>query len=311
MMNGSKIPALALLVALVSILAATDAPLREERKARLMTTVFPLYEIARAVAGDAAEVSLILPAGAEVHTWQPRFSDVRKLADVDAFIFIGGGLEPWADDLLRGAGRPGLRILEIGRLIPLAGATEPDAEAHGHAKEGKDPHIWLDLGIDAQIVDRVEELLTDLAPDGALGFRSRADAYKAALARTDLDFRAGLSACGTRAFIYCGHAAFGYLARRYGLKQLALFGASPDAAPTPRELAAVIERVRSLKARTIFFEPGIGEKMARTIAEACGADTRPLSTGHNLTPEEIAAGRTFLGLMRTNLEHLKHGLACR
>ncbi|MCX6577838.1 MAG: zinc ABC transporter substrate-binding protein, partial [Candidatus Aminicenantes bacterium] len=82
-------------------------------KIKIMTTVFPLLEFARAVAGERGEVSLLLPPGAEVHTWQPSFGDVRKLASLDAFIYIGSGLEPWAGDLLRGAGRPDLRLLEI------------------------------------------------------------------------------------------------------------------------------------------------------------------------------------------------------
>ena len=309
-MKISKIPALTVLAALVTVSAGAAPPLRKERKIRIMTTVFPLSEIARAVAGDGAEVALILPPGVEVHTWQPRFSDVRKLAAVDAFVCIGGGLEPWADDLLRGAGRPDLRVLEIGRTLPLAVSADPDADEHGRGG-GKDPHVWLDLGIDQEIVDKIAGLLSELAPVSTAAFRSRASSYKSELAGTDRDFRAALGACGTRTFVYCGHAAFGYLARRYGLRQMAVFGASPDAAPTPRELASVIEKVRSLKARTVFFEPGIGEKMARMIADACGADTRSLSAGHNLTPEETAAGRTFLDLMRSNMENLKHGLSCR
>lgn len=276
-----------------------------------MTTIFPLAEIARAVAGARAEVGLLLPPGAEVHTWQPSFGDVRKLAALDAFIYMGSGLEPWAGDLLRGAGRPALRVLEIGRTLPLVPLAAHDTDGHAHEGAGNDPHAWLDPVLDASIADRIVEFLSGFEPAGAAGFRARADAFKSELGRLDRDFRASLADCRSRTFIYCGHSAFAYLARRYGLEQVAVFGASPDAAPTPRELAAVIDKAKAAGIRTVFFEPGIGEKMARMIAAGAGADTRPLSAGHNLTPAEIRAGLTFIDVMRTNLENLKHGLSCR
>ncbi len=278
---------------------------------RIMTTVFPLAEFTRAVAGDRADVGLLLPPGAEVHTWQPSFSDVRKLASLDAFILMGGGLEPWAGDLLRGAGLPALKILEISKVVPLAPIAEGAAAEHGHGAESVDPHIWLDPVLDTSIVDRIADFLAGLDPAGAGVFRSRAASYRSALEGLDRDFRTGLSSCATRTFIYCGHSAFAYLARRYGLEQVAVFGASPDAAPTPRELASVIDRAKALRVRTIFFEPGTGEKMARMIASGAGAGTQSLSAGHNLTADETAARVSFLDILRTDLENLKHGLSCR
>jgi len=282
-----------------------------ERIIRIMTTVFPLAEFTRAVAGEGVEVELLLPPGAEVHTWQPSFGDVRKLASLDAFIYIGSGLEPWAGDLLRGAGRPDLRLLEIGRTLTLAPIAGLEPGEHGHGSEGVDPHVWLDPVLDAAIVDRIADFLSEIDPAGAEGFRSRAAAYQSTLELLDRDFRSGLGSCRTRMFIYCGHSAFAYLARRYGLEQVAVFGASPDAAPTPRELASVIDRAKAAGVRTVFFEPGTGEKMARLIASGAGADTRPLSAGHNLTRDETASRLTFIDIMRTNLETLKHGLACQ
>jgi zinc transport system substrate-binding protein len=312
MLKTPLVSALLLALSAGGAIAAPPAfPAEEGPAIKIMTTVFPLAEITRAVAGARAEVGLILPPGAEVHTWQPRFGDVRKLSSLDAFIYIGSGLEPWAGDLLRGAGRPALRVLEIGRTLPLAPLAASDPDDHAHGREGADPHVWLDPVLDQMIADRIADFLSALEPSGAAGFRDRADAFKSVLGGLDRDFQRSLSNCRSRTFIYCGHSAFAYLARRYGLEQVAVFGASPDAAPTPRELASVIDKAKSAGVRTVFFEPGIGEKMARMIAAGAGADTRPLSAGHNLTPAETAAGRTFIDIMRTNLENLKHGLSCR
>ena len=303
--------AVLLLCASAPVAAGRQDPVPAPGAIRIMTTIFPIFEITRSVAGDRAVVDLLLPPGAEVHTWQPSFGDVRKLASLDAFISIGSGLEPWAGDLLRGAGRSSLRSLEIGPTLPLVPLAGPDPDGHMDAHGDADPHVWLDPVLDAAIADTIAGFLSRLDPPGTAGFRTRADALKSELGRLDRDFRASLGDCRSRTFIYCGHSAFGYLARRYGLEQVAVFGASPDAAPTPRELAAVIDRAKSAGVRTVFFEPGIGEKMARMIASGAGADTRPLSAGHNLTPAEIKAGRTFIEIMRTNMENLRHGLSCR
>ena len=96
--------------------------------------------------------------------------------------------------------------------------------------------------------------MAGLDPAGSARFRDRAGAYRASLEALDREFRSGLGTCGSRAFFYCGHSAFGYLARRYGLEQIAVFGTSPDAAPTPRALASIIDRVQASAVRTVFFE---------------------------------------------------------
>jgi zinc transport system substrate-binding protein len=134
---------------------------------------------------------------------------------------------------------------------------------------------------------------------------------KGRLRALDASYRTALGNCRDRKFLIGGHAAFSYLARRYGLEQVAVYGRSPDAAPTPREIASMIDRAKREGVKTIFFEPGVGDKMARLIAAEIGADIRILYPGHNLSPEQAAQGTTFFRLMEENLENLKHGLACR
>jgi zinc transport system substrate-binding protein len=281
--------------------AGTGSP-----KFRVLTTIFPLWEFARAVADDRGDIGLILPPGAEVHTWQPRVSDIKKFSGLDAFIYIGGNLEPWANDILRSAARPGLKILEAGKgLIASApGGPEP-------GQEGEDPHVWLDLGSDQIIVDRILAVLKGLASSDARTFTEGAEAYKERLRLLDEKYRNSLRNCDRKTFIVAGHAAFGYLARRYGLEQIAVSGTSPDAAPTPRRLVEIISLAKEKNIKTIFYEPNTGDKLARMIAAEAGADVRPLSAAHNLTPDQVRSKVTFFDLMEQNLENLKYGLGCR
>jgi zinc transport system substrate-binding protein len=300
---------LLLLTAAVCLFASpTQSSGAPRPKIRILATVFPLMEFAREIAGDRGDVGLLLPPGAEIHTWQPRVSDIRKIAALDLFLFIGSGLEPWAADILKSVGRPGLRTIEA------AGVQGPGSDPAAPAAPpefGADPHVWLDFGRDLDLLDRMVRVLGEIDPEGASDFAKRAEAYKDKLRRLDAEYREAFRTCDERTFVFGGHAAFGYLARRYGLVQVPVYGLSPDAAPSPKALIGIIARAKTLHIRTVFFEENVSDKMARLIARELGADVRVLNPGHNLTRAQFEAGLTFIDLMRQNLENFKHGLGCR
>jgi len=287
-------------------LAARD-PRSPRPKIKIMATVFPLMEFARAVAGERGEVGLLLPPGAEIHGWQPRVSDIKKIAALDLFVFVGPSLEPWAGELLKGVGRPSLRTIEARRLADPRGASA--ATAGG--PEAEDPHVWLDFGVDQALIDKIAETLGEIDPEGVPAFAAGAAAYKAELASLDDAYRTAFRTCEERTFVFGGHAAFGRLARRYGLEQVPVYGLSPDAAPTPKAMTEIIARAKTMRIRTVFFEENVSDKMARLIADEIGADVRVLNPGDSYTSDQMAAGLTFLDVMRRNLESFKHGLGCR
>jgi zinc transport system substrate-binding protein len=282
-------------------------------KLKVVTTVFPLAEFARTIIGDRGEVSQILPPGADVHTWLPRVSDIRKIESADLLISIGQGLEPWLESLLKGAKSAHLVRIQASEGLTLisGGGEAPAGGKHDHGHGGFDPHVWLDFAQDESIVDSIAQAMTRLDPDAAGVFEGNARDLRNRLRTLDAAYRAALQNCRGRKILIGGHAAFSYLARRYGLTQVALYGASPDSAPTPRETAAAIDRAKAEGLKTVFFEPGVGDKMARLIAAEIGADVRILQPGHNLSPEQTARRSSFFQLMEENLENLKHGLGCR
>jgi zinc transport system substrate-binding protein len=277
---------------------------------RVMATVFPLAEFVRDIGGERVEVQSLLPPGADVHTWQPRISEIRRLETADLLVFVGQGLEPWLNDLLGGvaANRPARFEAASGlRLRP----SQPGEDDHDHDHGAFDPHVWLDFGLDETIADGLTAALIKLDPGAAAQFRAGGERLKNRLRELDAAYRRGLKDCRGRDLILAGHAAFSYLAARYGLRQIAVYGASPDAAPTPKITAGIIARAVKDGVRTIFFEPGLGDKMARLIAAEVGAGIRILYPGHNLSPAQASAGMTFFRLMEANLESLKDGLGCR
>lgn len=281
------------------------------KKIRVVTSVFPLLEFAGAVSGERGEVSLLLPPGAEIHTWQPRPSDIIRLSSADLFIYIGADLEPWLHDLLKSVRNPNLRVLEASRGIPLIDEEGIVHNAHEHEHGVHDPHIWLDFKNDQRIVDKIAAVLSEMDPEGSSVFKRNAFIYKEKLQRLDQKFKDGLMDCVHRTIILAGHGAFGYLARSYNLRQISLYGLSPDSRPTPKKLIKVVELAKKYRIKVIFFEIRVRDELAKVLAEEVGARTLVLNPGANLTKEQLKSGKTFFDIMEANLENLKDGLDCK
>jgi zinc transport system substrate-binding protein len=281
-----------------------------------MTSIFPLKEFAQAVSGDWGVVDLLLPPGAEIHTWQPSPSDLVKLSSADVFIYIGAELEPWADDILRSVDNPDLHVIEASKGISLFRSEEEDEHddphsSHEHRNGALDPHIWLDFANDKKIIDRIVEVLSEIDPDRKEIFQNNAGIYKQKLHALDERYRKGLDRCDQKTIVLGGHAAFGYLARRYKLSQVSLYGLSPDSKPTPRQLIDVIRFVKENRIGVIFFEVNISSELANVIAKETGAKTLVLNPGASFPRKQRNSDITFLSIMEKNLESLKNGLRCR
>jgi len=277
-----------------------------------MATVFPLREFAAAVAGVRGEAELLLPPGAGVHSWQPRPGDIGRLAACDLLVYIGANLEPWLPGLLKALPGGKIRALEVTAGLSLLEAAADDE--HGHeegAHEQLDPHVWLDFELDARIVRKIADELSRIDPAGRPEFTENADRLAARLRELDLKFRDGLAACRGRDIVLAGHGAFGYLARRYGLVQTALYGLSPDAQPRPLDLMKAVDLCRQKGVRTIFFENSVSPDLSRTLAREIDGRVLALHAGHNLTREEQDRGLGFFELMEENLSVLREGLGCR
>ena len=309
---GKKIFSFFLVIFLILLLPGFPAQnLDAAKKIRIVASVFPLLEFAEAVSGERGEVSLLLPPGAEIHTWQPRPSDIIRLSSADLFIYIGADLEPWLHDLLKSVRNPNLRVLEASRGIPLIDEEGIVYEGYKNEHGAHDPHIWLDFKNDQMIVDKIAAALSEMDPEGSSIFEKNASAYKEKLQGLDQKFKDGLKDCVHRTIILGGHAAFGYLARSYNLRQISVYGLSPDSRPTPKKLIEVVELAKKYGIKVIFFETHVSDKLAKVLAEEVGARILVLNPGANLTKEQLKSGKTFFDIMEKNLENLKDGLICK
>lgn len=271
---------------------------------RVVTSVFPLQEFAAEISGNRGEVSLLLPPGAGVHTWQPRASDVLRLSSADVLVYIGSGLEPWIPDLLRSLEAPRPKVLALAESLPLQRHEE------GHEGHDHDPHVWLDFGLDLIIADRLAALFSEIDPAAAPFYEERAEILKSRIQALDSSYSRALAHCQNRILLVGGHAAFGYLAKRFGLEQVSIYGLSPDGETTPSRLKAAVERGRRSGVKAVFTEANANSKIAGVVAKELRAKVLSLHTGANLSRKEWESGRTFFDLMEENLANLKKGLSC-
>jgi len=312
----------ALIVATMLVWSACE---RQEQipatdKLKVVTTLFPLYDFARNIGGDRADVSLLLPPGVEPHSFEPTPNDVVRVNRANVFIYTNRYMEPWAMDILRGAGRSDLLVVDSSASVTFLPAREQQGEAEesvdSHGAENlhalrMDPHIWLSIPNAEKMVDNIAAGLAARDPVNRESYYKNAEAYKSQLRRLDREFQEGLSVCRTRMFVHGGHYAFGYLADRYGLSYISAYAVSADAEPTPVKLAKLINTMKSKSLRFIFTEELISPRTAKVIAEETGATILKLNGIHNLSKEDMERGATYISLMEQNLENLRKGLQCR
>jgi len=273
----------------------------------VMASLFPLQEFARAVGGEKVRAFLLVPPGAEAHTWEPKPSDVEKISQADIFIYIGPAMEPWVDKILQTVKGKRLLVVEASRGIPLL--KSKDSHHHSHSKK-MDAHIWLDFSLNLIIIDAIEAAFSTKDSAHKSFYKNNAEEYKKKLEDLDQKYSKSLAKCRQRHILLSGHAAFAYLAKRYGLRQIALSGISPNAEPTPKKMAELVAATRKYGIKFIYAEDLVHPKLARVLAKEAGVGILSLNPGHNLTPEMIKQNITFLELMEKNLVSLQQGLDC-
>ena len=266
-------------VAVAVCLAGCGGAGQADDRPSVATGFFPLAWAAERIGGPDVRVVNLTPAGAEPHDLELSPRDVRAIRDASLVVFVGGGFQPALEDAVAASDGPSLDVL---------GA-------------GADPHVWLDPNRFARISRKIGV---------ALGKPGAAAVLASELQALDAELRSGLAHC-TRRTIVTSHAAFGPLAERYHLKEVALAGRSPEAEPSPKELERLIGDVRESGATTVFAEPLVSRRLAETVAREAGVDVAVLDPVEGLSQDRLDAGEDYVSVMRENLAALRKALGCR
>ena len=294
----------------------------------VQASFYPLQYVTERVGGDLVQVESLTPAGAEPHDLELSPAAVDGLRTADAVVYLSG-FQPAVDDAVAQAapehaldavhagveGEEAHSAEEHGAAEEAhseeahgdeASAEEPHAEDdHGHDHGGEDPHFWLDPDRLAAVATEVAHELAEVDPDNAETYESNAEELATELAALDEEFAAGLATC-ERDTIVVSHDAYGYLADKYDLEQVAIAGLDPDTEPSPARLAEIGKVVEAEGVTTVFSESLVNPKVAETLAAEHGIETAVLDPVENQSDESA----DYQQVMRNNLEALRTALDC-
>jgi zinc transport system substrate-binding protein len=268
----------------------------------VVTSFYPLYFFATEIGGQFVRVTNLTPPGAEPHDYELTTGDLTTIQKSRLLIINGAGLEPWAAKLVEDLRKSGVTVVSVTDGLETVNTTE------GGRSVG-DPHHWLDPVLAKQEVEKIADALVKADPSHASAYLENTRILSEKLDRLDGEFRAGLTACRQNNIV-TSHTAFGYLAKRYGLTQVAISGLSPDAEPSAKKLAEVSDLVRKKGIRYIFFESLVSPRLAETIARETGAGTLAFNPLEGLTRRDIESGTDYFSVQRQNLRNLSVALEC-
>jgi zinc transport system substrate-binding protein len=260
----------------------------------VVAAFYPLRFLAEQLAGDAADVVDLVKPGAEPHDLELTPDQVAKLVDADLVIYLRG-FQPAVDEAVEQQVDPA-KALDVTTVRPLL--TGPDGQP--------DPHLWLDPTRYAGVAGAVAGRLTQADPGHRADHRTRADALTEDLAGLDGEYTVGLRDCERREIVV-SHAAYGYLAVRYRLEQVAISGLSPEEEPTPQRLTQVADIAREHRATVVFFETLVSPKTAEALANEVGAEAKVLDPLEGL---RRGSRDDYFSVMRRNLAALGAALDC-
>lgn len=283
---------------------------KDSTKLQIVTSFYPMYDFTQNVAGDNAEVSVLMKAGTEPHDYEPSAKDIAKIADSDVFVYNSKEMETWVSSVLTNIDTKKTVVVDASQGIDLLEGnhsddeTEAEHEGHSHAH---DPHIWLDPVLAQKQVDTIKEGIIKADTKNKETYEKNALAYKEKLAALNEKFEMGLKNAENRTFV-TQHAAFAYLANRYDLEQVAIAGLSPDQEPSPAKLAELNDFIKENKIKIIYFAETASPKIAKTVANETGAKLEVLSPIEGITQEEQEKGVDYIKVMEKNLEALEKAI---
>lgn len=277
------------------------------KKLQIVTTFYPMYYFAKKVAGSSANVELLIPNGVEPHDWEPTANDMAKIQDSDLFIYNSRYFETWTEKVFKSINDPNLKVIEASNGIELMDALDSEEEDNHEHTSSKDPHVWLSPVLAQKEVDNIAKALEQADPKNKDKFQKNAAALNSELADLDSLYKETIDKAKKKEFV-TQHAAFGYLAKQYGLTQIPIAGLSPDVEPTLGKLAELTDLTKKKNVKIIYFEELTSSKVADTLAKEIGAKTEVLNPLEGLTKKEQEKGLDYIDVMKNNLESLKLSL---
>ncbi len=314
---------------------------------KIYTSIYPIYETAKKIAGNKIDVGLVVPNGTEAHSYEPSPRKIAELVSADLFFYIGIGMEPWIDKAQSILGESSVKTIEISRYLDLIRYEDQELhkrddhevydehyddhdehneyddnyddyhddyneyvgenDEHEHEHGQYDPHVWLDPANMRKIAEIIKEELIALDSANVEIYQSNYNKYSKEIELLEEKYQKILLKKSKNEIIV-SHAAFGYLAKKYNFEQLAITGITPHGELTPGNIAELINFARENKLEYVFMETLTSNRVVQVLAQEADLEILTLNPFSGLTEMEVENGEDYFTIMEQNLSNLKKAL---
>ena len=321
-----KFTALLLTFVLFLSLCPVSGLAEEAGKIRVVTTIFPIYDWVREIAGDTGntEITLLLDSGVDLHSFQPSAQDILKVATCDLFIYVGGESDEWAEDALAEAVNPDMVVISLVEALGenakaeeiVEGMEAEEEEEEGEEGEEEEPeideHVWLSLRNAQVFTSAIADALAQKDSANADSYRANAEAYGAKLAALDAAYAGAVDSAAHKTLLFGDRFPFRYLTDDYGLAYYAAFaGCSAETEASFETVIFLAKKTDELQLPAVLTIEGKDHRIAETIISSTADKNRKLLTLNSMqgtTANDIEQGATYLKIMEDNLAVLKEAL---
>lgn len=286
----------------------TDNNTNAGGKLSIVAVSFPEYDFARAVAGELADIKMLIPPGGETHGYEPTVSDIKAVAGCDLFIYTGGESDTWVEDLLSSVNNEKLTTLAMAEHVEAL-CTEEHSNDHDHDKYTFDEHVWTSPKNAISIVNSVKDSLIKVDAENEKAFTENAKAYCERLEDLDKRIREITEKANKNTLVFGDRFPLTYFAESYNLEYLAAFsGCSDDTEASAQTVASLIDFVKENKVPAVFVNELSNTSIAEQIAKETGAEVMTFYSCHKISKDDFESGKTYIDIMSRNIENLNTAL---
>jgi zinc transport system substrate-binding protein len=297
---------LILILVMILVLMYSENKKTVSSKPQVTVSTFALYDISTKLLHTVADVSMLIPFGKDIHSYEMTPQDRVRVEKSRLFIYSGAGLEPWTKNF---STHP--NAIDMSQYVTLREAEQHHNHEHEHGDHTYDPHYWLDINNMIKMTQKLRDIFKETFPkEFSEKITTNARHYIKQLQSLDELYKKRLSTC-KRDTIVVSHNAFGYLADQYGFHVIALTGLSPDAMPSAKELAHLSDLVHEKRISVLFNEPYQSDQLIQSVAKEANARVDTLQPLANISAREALEMRDYALMMQLNLRKIYAALECQ
>lgn len=273
----------------------------------IVTSIYPIYDFTKEIAGDKANVSMLLPPGVEIHDYEPTPQDIIYIQESSLFLYTGNKLEPWAQTVISGI-NDNENIKDVSQNINL---IENDEHAHSEHEEHEkyNTHIWLDPQKAIQIVENITNELCKKDPTNQEYYQNNSKQYISKLEKLDSEISELAKKSNNKEIAFGGPFSYTYFVKRYNLNYISAYDScGENNEPSIEKISEIIKEIKSKNIPVIFYKELSSGKIADTISSETGAKKLEFHSLHSITKKDLENGETYIKLMYKNLDNLKEAL---